>query len=65
MPLIFVTSLAIVTFLFYWKNDDDNQLLLPYDGRMYEQLLTRYQDKIQLVEAQLISEFLLKNLVKN
>ena len=49
----------------YWKNDDDNQLLLPYDGRIYEQLLTRYQDKIQIVEAQLISEFLLKNLVKN
>lgn len=48
----------------YWKNDGENQLLLPYDGRMFEQLSARYQDKIQLVEEQLTSEFLLKNLVK-
>jgi len=48
----------------YWGNHSENQLLLPYDGRMYDQLLVRYQDKIQLVEEQLTSEFLLKNLVK-
>ncbi|WP_413533130.1 urease accessory protein UreE [Empedobacter brevis] len=49
----------------YWGKDNNNQLLLPYDGRMYDQLLVRYQDKIQLVEEQLTSKFLLKNLVKN
>lgn len=47
----------------YLNSTNENCFLLPYDGRMYEQLLNRYQNKIELVDQQLTSEFLLKNLV--
>ncbi|WP_313577955.1 urease accessory protein UreE [Chishuiella sp.] len=49
----------------YTCHTNQHQLLMPYDGRMYEQLSERFPTKINLIEEQLLNEFLLKKVVNN
>ncbi|MNL47952.1 hypothetical protein D3C87_1707710 [compost metagenome] len=37
---------------------------VPYDGRLYEQLLAKFQSQVQLEDGILLSENLVKRLIK-
>ncbi len=41
------------------------QFVVPYDGRLYEQLSTRYGGRIELTDSQLLSTQSLRHLAKN
>ncbi|MET3037239.1 urease accessory protein UreE [Chryseobacterium sp. NRRL B-14859] len=43
----------------------NQQLAVPYDGRLYEQLSSRYGERIELTDARLLSTQSLRYLVKN
>lgn len=43
----------------------NQQFAVPYDGRLYEQLLLKYGARIQLTDAQLLSTQSLRYLAKN
>lgn len=43
----------------------NQQFAVPYDGRLYEQLSCRYGSRIELIDAQLLSQQSLRYLSKN
>ncbi|AIM38442.1 hypothetical protein KO02_18400 [Sphingobacterium sp. ML3W] len=49
--------------LFFGINKDTYRV--PYDGRLYEQLFAKFQSQVQLEEETLLSENLVRQLIKN
>lgn len=41
------------------------EFMVPYDGRLYEQLSSRYTGRIELINTQLLSNRSLRHLIKN
>ncbi|WP_158655771.1 urease accessory protein UreE [Sphingobacterium sp. HMA12] len=48
-----------------FKVDQSESFRLPYDGRLYEQIAAKYGASVQLEEAMLLSEDLIRQQLKN
>ncbi|MNT27724.1 Urease accessory protein UreE [compost metagenome] len=47
-----------------FMDTDRDMYRVPYDGRLYEQLLAKFQSQVQLEDGILLSENLVKRLMK-
>lgn len=67
-----VNAVQVADFSYYLGNrhlplfmeTDSDMYRVPYDGRLYEQLLAKFQSQIQLEDGILLSENLVRRLIK-